>query len=302
MIKRTLNLSGRLYDLSQPLVMGIVNVTPDSFYPESRVQGETALRQRLETIVAEGGDLVDLGAYSSRPGADEVSAEEEMLRLAPALKILRDEYPELPVSVDTFRSSVARWAVEEYGVSMINDISGGTLDEAMARTIAELQVPYVLMHMRGTPQTMQSMTQYDDVATAVADFLIERVGQLYELGVHDLIIDPGFGFGKTLEQNYELLSQLPQLKSTLGLPLLVGLSRKSMIYRLLEISSQEALNGTSVLHTLCLERGADILRVHDVLEARQCVRLVEQLRRSSKHNASEHLSLSRATSLTSNNG
>lgn len=289
MKRQTINLSGRLYDLSSPLVMGIINTTPDSFYAHSRVQGEQALRTRIDQILHEGGDLVDLGAYSSRPGADEVSLSEEMARLAPALKILRDEYPDLPVSVDTFRADVARWAREEYGVAMINDISGGDLDANMAATVAGLQVPYVLMHMRGTPKTMQTLTQYDDLGVEVADYFIERVGRLRDLGLHDIVLDPGFGFGKTLEQNYHLLALMPRLVELLGLPMLVGFSRKSMIYRLLDITPEESLNGTSVLNTLALERGAGILRVHDVAEARQCVRLVEQLRAETPLYESEHL-------------
>lgn len=269
--------------------MGIINTTPDSFYAQSRVSGEEALRKRIDQILHEGGDLVDLGAYSSRPGADEVSPSEEMARLAPALKILRDEYPDLPVSVDTFRADVARWAHEEYGVAMINDISGGNLDALMAPTIAELQIPYVLMHMRGTPKTMQTLTQYDDLGTEVADYFIKRVGRLRELGLHDIVLDLGFGFGKTLEQNYRLLALMPRLMGLLELPMLVGISRKSMIYRLLDITPEASLNGTSVLNTLALERGASILRVHDVAEARQCVRIVEQLRAETPQGESLHL-------------
>lgn len=289
MIRRTINLSGRLYDLSNPLVMGIINTTPDSFYAHSRVLHEEALRLRIEQIVHEGGDLVDLGAYSSRPGADEVSPSEEMARLAPALKILRDEYPDLPVSVDTFRADVARWAAQEYGVAMINDISGGDLDAKMAQTVAELQLPYVLMHMRGNPKTMQALTEYEDLGVEVADYFIERVGKLRELGLHDIILDPGFGFGKTLEQNYRLLALMPHLQELLNLPMLVGFSRKSMIYRLLDITAEQALNGTSVLNTLALERGAGILRVHDVAEARECVRIVAQLRSETPQSDSVHL-------------
>lgn len=274
----TLNLSGRLVSLEKPLVMGIVNLTPDSFFAGSRIDGAKALRERLDTLVREGAALADLGAYSSRPGAEEVSPEEERRRLRPALQILRDEYPDLPVSVDTFRSDVARMAVEEYGASMINDISGGGLDPAMYRTMAELQVPYILMHMKGDPQTMQQQASYSDVTLEVIDYFAQRVGQLLELGVHDIILDPGFGFSKTTAQNYELLAQLGSLVEAFTQPLLVGVSRKSMIYRPLGISPEEALNGTTFLHTLALERGAKILRVHDVRPAVEAVQLYEELR------------------------
>ena len=274
----TLNLSGRLVSLEKPLVMGIVNVTPDSFFAGSRIDGAKALRARLDTLVREGAALADLGAYSSRPGAEEVSPEEERRRLRPALQILRDEYPDLPVSVDTFRSDVARMAVEEYGASVINDISGGGLDPAMYRTMAELQVPYILMHMKGDPQTMQQQASYSDVTLEVIDYFAQRVGQLLELGVHDIILDPGFGFSKTTAQNYELLAQLGSLVEAFTQPLLVGASRKSMIYRPLGITPEEALNGTTFLHTLALERGAKILRVHDVRPAVEAVQLYEELR------------------------
>ena len=274
----TLNLSGRLVSLEKPLVMGIVNVTPASFFAGSRIDGAKALGERLDTLVREGAALADLGAYSSRPGAEEVSPEEERRRLRPALQTLRDEYPDLPVSVDTFRSDVARMAVEEYGASMINDISGGGLDPAMYRTMAELQVPYILMHMKGDPKTMQQQASYSDVTLEVIDYFAQRVGQLLELGVHDIILDPGFGFSKTTAQNYELLAQLGSLVEAFTQPLLVGVSRKSMIYRPLGISPEEALNGTTVLHALALERGAKILRVHDVRPAVEAVQLYEELR------------------------
>lgn len=274
----TLNLSGRLISLEKPLVMGIVNVTPDSFFAGSRIDGAAALRARLDALVREGAAMADLGAYSSRPGAEEVSPEEERARLRPALQILRDEYPDLPVSVDTFRSDVARMAVEEYGAAVINDISGGGLDPAMYRTMADLQVPYILMHMKGDPQTMQQQTDYSDVTLDVIDYFAQRVGQLLELGVHDIILDPGFGFSKTTAQNYELLAQLSSLAEAFTQPLLVGVSRKSMIYRPLGIIPEEALNGTTFLHALALERGAKILRVHDVRPAIEAVQLYEELR------------------------
>lgn len=275
--QQSLNLNGRLYSLERPLVMGIVNVTPDSFYADSRVSGEHALRERLDQLISEGASIADLGAYSSRPGAEVVSPEEEKRRLAPALRLLRDEYPDLPVSVDTFRAEVAAWAVQEYGVSLINDISGGGLDSDMYRTVARLQIPYILMHMQGDPQTMQSKTDYTDVTLAVLDYFIERIGQLRELGLHDLILDPGFGFSKTTEQNYELMARLGEITAILPQPLLVGISRKSMIYRPLATTPQEALNGTTFLHALALERGVKILRVHDVRPAVEAVTLYEQL-------------------------
>ncbi len=274
----TLRLSGKLLTLERPIVMGIVNVTPDSFFAGSRIDGERALRTRLDQLVREGAAIADLGAYSSRPGADEVSPEEEMKRLRPALQLLRDEYPTLPVSVDTFRSEVAQMAVEEYGAAIINDISGGGLDPEMYRTVSRLQVPYILMHMKGNPQTMQSHTDYTDVTLEVLDYFIKRIGQLLDLGLHDIILDPGFGFSKTTEQNYELLAHLDTLTKILRQPLLVGLSRKSMIYRPLGCTPEEALGGTTFLHALALERGAKILRVHDVRPAAEAITLYEQAR------------------------
>ena len=274
----TLRLSGKLLTLERPIVMGIVNVTPDSFFAGSRIDGERALRTRLDQLVREGAAIADLGAYSSRPGADEVSPEEEMKRLRPALQLLRDEYPTLPVSVDTFRSEVAQMAVEEYGAAIINDISGGGLDSEMYRTVSRLQVPYILMHMKGNPQTMQSHTDYTDVTLEVLDYFIKRIGQLLDLGLHDIILDPGFGFSKTTEQNYELLAHLDTLTKILRQPLLVGLSRKSMIYRPLGCTPEEALGGTTFLHALALERGAKILRVHDVRPAAEAITLYEQAR------------------------
>ena len=275
----TLCLAGKLLTLERPIVMGIVNVTPDSFFAGSRIDGERALRTRLDELIREGAAIADLGAYSSRPGgADEVSLEEEMKRLRPALQLLRDEYPTLPVSVDTFRSEVAQMAVEEYGAAIINDISGGGLDPGMYRTVSRLQVPYILMHMKGNPQTMQSHTDYTDVTLEVLDYFIKRIGQLLDLGLHDIILDPGFGFSKTTEQNYELLAHLDTLTQTLRQPLLVGLSRKTMIYRPLGCTPEEALGGTTFLHALALERGTKILRVHDVRPAAEAITLYEQAR------------------------
>ncbi len=277
MQRQTLNVRGRLLDLSTPAIMAIVNVTPDSFYAGSRVVTEEALYRRFEEIQSEGGSIVDLGAYSTRSGAVEVSEREEMDRLRTALRILRDDFPDLYVSVDTFRSSVARFAVEEYGAGIINDVSGGTLDSEMFTTVARLQVPYVLMHMRGTPATMQSLTDYDDVGLEVLDFFITQSERLKSLGLHDIIIDPGYGFAKTLEQNYQLMTYLPRFVEALGLPILVGISRKSMIYKVLQGTAEESLNGTTILNTYALLNGAKILRVHDVRPAVEAVKLCQQL-------------------------
>lgn len=277
---RTLNLGGRLLDLSTPIVMGIANLTPDSFYAKSRVQALDELGHRAQSIIDEGGSIIDLGAYSTRPGADEVPEELERKRLEPALRLLRDNFPNLPVSVDTFRGSIARWAVLEYGARMINDVSGGQIDPTMFDSVADLGVPYILMHMRGTPATMAQHTDYTDLMVDILDYLVERVTQLRERGVHDIIIDPGFGFSKTLKQNYELMTALPRLKSALRLPMLVGISRKSMIYRALGTSPEESLNGTTILNTYSLLGGADILRVHDVRAAVECIHLTERLKAS----------------------
>lgn len=276
MIHKTLNMKGRLVSLSTPLVMGILNVTPDSFYAGSRKQTEAAIEERIQTILNEGGEVIDIGGYSSRPDATEVSPEEEMNRLSFALKILNRQYPDALVSVDTFRASVARRCVEEYGVAMINDISGGEIDPEMFSTVAALRVPYIMMHMRGTPQTMQQYTDYDDLVGDIMKYFAEKVQQLNLLGVNDIILDPGFGFSKTLEQNYELMRRLSEF-SLFELPLLVGISRKSMIYRFLGGTPAESLNGTTVLNTYALLHGADILRVHDVREAVEAVKICRQL-------------------------
>lgn len=276
----TLNIKGRLFDVSRPQVMGILNVTPDSFYEGSRMQTEEQIASRVEQIVSEGGSIIDLGAYSSRPGAADVSPQEETERLAFALRIIRSVSPDIPVSVDTFRADVARRCIEEYGADIINDISGGQLDDRMFATVAELNVPYILMHMRGTPQTMQQNTDYEDVNAAVLRYLGEKVDRLHSMGVKDIILDPGYGFAKTLEQNYELLAQQHVLQ-VLGLPILTGVSRKSMICKVLGCTPNEALNGTTVLNTIALMNGANILRVHDVRQAVEAVKLVGMLRQSS---------------------
>lgn len=276
LVSYTLNVRGRLLDLSEPLVMGILNVTPDSFYAESRMKTEEAIRRRVRQIVEEGGSMIDVGAYSSRPGADDVSADEEMARLKRGMKIVREEAPEIPVSVDTFRADVAKMCIEELGADIINDISGGELDKEMFHTVAELGVPYILMHMKGTPQTMQEAPHYDDLMKEVMLYFSEKIQQLRDLGQKDIILDPGYGFAKTLDHNYELLVHQEML-SIFELPLLVGVSRKSMIYKLLGCTPDEALNGTTALNTIALQKGASILRVHDVKEAVEVVRIVTKL-------------------------
>lgn len=277
---RYINVNGSLLDLSQPRVMGILNVTPDSFYAGSRTQTEAEIVRRVKQIVSEGAAIIDIGAYSSRSNADNVSAREEMERLRMGLKILFEIQPDAVVSVDTFRADVARMCVEEYGVAIINDIAAGEMDANMFHTVAALNVPYIMMHMQGTPQSMQQHPHYDNLLKEVFLYFAHKVQQLRDLGVKDIILDPGFGFGKTMEHNYELLSHLEEFR-IFELPLLVGVSRKSMIYRLLDITPQEALNGTTVLDTICLLKGADILRVHDVKEAVETVRIVQAMRNNS---------------------
>lgn len=274
--KRTLNIRGRLMDLSTPRVMGILNVTPDSFYAGSRTPGAEAVAARVRQIRDEGADFIDIGAYSSRPGAADVPAAEEMERLRMGLGVIAREAPEMPVSVDTFRADVARMCVEEYGVSIINDIAGGQLDAAMFDTVARLGVPYVLMHMQGTPQTMQREPHYDDVVAEVFQALARGAQRLHAMGAADVILDPGFGFGKTVAQNYDLLAHLDELVA-LGLPVLVGVSRKSMIWRLVGGGPEDALNGTTAIHAIALMKGASILRVHDVKAAVEAVKIVGAL-------------------------
>ena len=273
----TINVNGTLMDLATPRVMGIVNVTPDSFFAGSRTRTEADIARRVEQLVAEGADILDVGGYSSRPGADDVSPEEERERLRLGLGVIRRVAPEAVVSVDTFRADVARMCVEEYGAALVNDISGGELDAEMFPTVARLGVPYVLMHMQGTPQTMQDRPLYNNVLRDVFLYFARKVQQLRDLGQKDILLDPGFGFGKTLEDNYALLAHLEEFSSVFGLPVLVGVSRKSMITRLLGVTPAEALNGTTVLNTLCLQKGVSILRVHDVRPAVEAVRLVQAM-------------------------
>ena len=271
----TINCRGRLIDLNRPKVMAIVNVTPDSFYSGSRCPSTDEALARAEEALAQGADILDLGAYSTRPGAAEVPAEEEWQRLQPVVTELRRRHPPVVISIDTFRSSVAERAVEA-GADIINDVSGGTLDDQMFATVARLQVPYVLMHMRGTPATMQQHTNYNNLVADVISELSRPLRRLTDMGVHDVIIDPGFGFAKTLEQNYELFAHLAEF-SIFDRPVLVGISRKSMIYKLFGITPEQSLSATTALNMLALQGGASILRVHDVPEAVQVVKMWEMM-------------------------
>lgn len=279
-LPKYINVNGSLLDLSAPCVMGILNITPDSFYAGSRMQSEAEIAARARQILDEGAGIIDIGAYSSRPNACDVSPREEMDRLRMGLEILRREQPEAIISVDTFRADVAKMCVEEYGVAIINDISAGEMDADMFGTVARLNVPYIMMHMQGTPQNMQQQPHYDNLLKEVFMYFARKIEQLRGMGMKDIILDPGFGFGKTVEHNYELLAHLEEFR-IFELPLLAGVSRKSMIYRLLGTTPQESLNGTTVLNTICLLKGADILRVHDVREAVETVRLTEAMKKES---------------------
>ena len=269
----TINCKGKLIDLSRPKVMGILNITPNSFFDGGKYADENAILQQVEKMLNEGATFIDVGAYSSKPNAAFVSEEEEIRRLIPIVALLVNEFPEIILSTDTFRSPVAEKAIEA-GAAIINDISAGSLDEAMMQTVAKLQVPYIMMHMKGTPNTMQSLTQYDDILKEMMLYFAQKINQARSLGINDLIVDPGYGFAKTTEQNFEVL-QKSELFKHLEVPILAGLSRKSMIYKTLNNNSQEALNGTTVLNTLALTKGVNILRVHDVKEAMETVALFE---------------------------
>lgn len=275
---KTITLNKLPLDLSTPVVMGILNVTPDSFYDGGKYTTETAVIRRIHQIVEEGAGIIDVGAYSTRPGAAFVDEQEELGRLSWVVELVRKYYPNLPVSIDTFRAGVAREIVSCLGEVIINDISGGTLDENMFDFVAETGVPYIMMHIQGTPQTMQQNPVYEDVVREVRQFLTERIAVLNAKGFDNIILDPGFGFGKTLAHNYELMSGMDTYQD-LGYPLLVGISRKTMIYKLLGGTAQDALNGTTVLNTIALLKGANVLRVHDVKEAVEIVRIVQQLNR-----------------------
>ena len=277
LLTKYLNVNGRLLDLSAPQVMGILNVTPDSFYSGSRMQTEADIAARARQILDEGASIIDIGAYSSRPQAEHISPEEEIKRLRIGLEIVNRNHPDAVVSVDTFRAAVAEYCVKEHGVAIINDIAAGEMDAQMFETVARLGVPYVMMHMQGTPQSMQREPYYENLLREVFLYFARKVQQLRDLGVKDIVLDPGFGFGKTLEHNYELMAHLGEF-GIFELPLLVGVSRKSMIYRLLGGTPQDALNGTTVLDTIALMKGADILRVHDVREAVETVKIVTAMR------------------------
>lgn len=269
----TINCKGTLIDLSHPKVMGILNVTPNSFFDGGKYLDENAILKQSEKMLHEGATFIDLGAYSSKPNAEYVSEEEEIRRLIPIVSVLVNEFPEIILSIDTFRSVVAEKGIEA-GAALINDISAGSLDTEMMQTIAKLQVPYIMMHMKGTPKTMQSLTQYDDILKEMLFYFAQKINTARALGINDLIVDPGYGFAKTTEQNFEVL-QKSELFQMLEAPILAGLSRKSMIYKTLDSNAQEALNGTTVLNTLALTKGANILRVHDVKEAMETIALFE---------------------------
>lgn len=271
----TINCKGQLIDLSLPKVMGILNITPNSFFDGGRYSNEGEIIAKVEKMLAEGATFIDLGAYSSKPSAEFVSEEEELNRIVPVVQLLVKHFPDILLSIDTFRSKVASACIEN-GAAIINDIAAGNLDEKMMEVIAQYQVPYIMMHMRGTPQTMQSLTEYDDMVKEMMFYFSEKIAQARSLRINDLIVDPGFGFAKTIEQNFEVMQKL-ELFHNLELPLLVGISRKSMIHKSLGISADEALNGTTFLNAVALTKGTQILRVHDVKEAVECVKLFEKL-------------------------
>lgn len=271
-----INCKGRLVDFSTPKVMGILNLTPDSFYDGGRHTSSEKYLHQTERMLKEGATFIDVGAYSSRPGAAEIPTKEELKRLLPVVEVLVEEFPEIILSIDTFRSEVAQKAVEA-GAAVINDISAGNLDDKMMETVAQLQVPYIMMHMKGDPKTMKDLNQYEDLVQDVLFYFSQKIAQARDLGINDLIIDPGFGFSKNISQNFEMLNKLELFKN-MDLPLLSGISRKSLIYKTFNTTPDEALNGTTVLNTVSLMKGADILRVHDVKEAVECVKLLQRLK------------------------
>lgn len=271
----TINCKGQLIDLSTPKVMGILNVTPNSFFDGGKYKNENEILSQVEKLLIDGAAFIDLGAYSSKPSAEFVSEKEEISRIVPAIDLILKSFPETIISIDTFRSEVAKASIES-GAAIINDIAAGNLDEKMFEIIGKYNVPYIMMHMRGNPQTMQTLTNYDDIVKEMLFYFSERIAQARSFGINDLIIDPGFGFAKTLEQNYDVFKKT-ELFTLLELPLLIGISRKSMISKVLNINTENALNGTTVLNTLALSKGAKILRVHDVKEAMQCVTLFNKI-------------------------
>jgi dihydropteroate synthase len=279
--KNTINVGGELIDFTVPVVMGVVNVTPDSFYDGGKMEDENVLLAEVEKMINGGATIIDVGAVSTRPGAQIISTKAELGRLLPAVKAIRSSFPEIPVSVDTFRSWVAVRVMDEIGPVIVNDISGGSLDSKMFETVGKIKVPYILSHIQGTPKDMQENPSYDDIIREISAYFSEKVKKLTKLGVHDIIIDPGFGFGKNIEHNFELLNRLDSFK-VFQLPVMVGLSRKSMIWKALEIKPEEALNGTTVANTLALMGGADILRVHDVKEAMEAVKIFCEIKATLK--------------------
>ena len=276
MTKTTINIKGSLLDLSTPKVMGILNVTPDSFYENSRISKEEDIISQVETMITDGMDIVDVGGYSSRPGAKDVSEEEEIERVVPVIKIISDSFPNLPISIDTFRTKVAEASIK-VGAGIINDISAGEMDKAMFDFVSEVNVPYIAMHMKGNPNNMQVNPEYTDVIQEILKYFSEKVNRLRQLNVNDIILDPGFGFGKTLDHNYEILNKF-ELLQNIGLPTLTGVSRKSMINKVLGTTPEEALNGTSVLNAVALTKGTNIIRVHDVKEAKQAILLTQKIK------------------------
>ena len=279
--KNTINIGGELIDFTVPIVMGIVNVTPDSFYDGGKMEDEKVLLSAVEKMINDGARILDIGAVSTRPGAAAVSTKIELSRLLPAVQSIRNSFPKIPISIDTFRSWVAVRVIDEIGPIIVNDISGGSLDSKMFETIGKMRVPYILSHIQGTPKEMQENPQYDDIIKDISTYLSERVKRLTKFGVLDVIIDPGFGFGKTMEHNYDLLNRLDSFK-VFQLPMMVGVSRKSMIWKALGNSPEEALNGTTVANTLALMGGADILRVHDVKEAVETVAIFSEIKATLK--------------------
>lgn len=271
----TINCKGQLIDLSSPKVMGILNVTPDSFFDGGKFNDKTTILNQVESMLKHGAAFIDIGGYSSRPGADDISEHEELNRVIPVVELILKHFPDTLISIDTYRSNIAKQSIEA-GAALINDISAGKLDGNMLATIGKLGVPYIMMHMKGNPKTMQQQTDYEDLVKEVISYFAERITAAHEEKINDIVIDPGFGFAKTTEQNYELLNHLELLKM-LGKPILAGVSRKSMIYKTLNTSSENALNGTTALHIVALQNGAKILRVHDVKEAIECVTLYNQL-------------------------
>jgi dihydropteroate synthase len=275
--RQTMNIRGKLIEVTKPMIMGILNVTPDSFYDGGRYVTTQKIQEKIEKMISEGADIIDIGGMSTRPGAEAISAKEEIDRIVPTLDIIRNYQDKIIISVDTYHSETARFALEKYPVGMINDITGGQYESSMYDIIAGYNIPYVLMHMQGMPGDMQKKPQYNDVVSEIIHFFSGRIEKLRYAGVHDIIIDPGFGFGKTQKHNYEILNNLSKFK-IFELPLLVGVSRKSMVHRVLQITADEAINGTSVLHTVALLNGAGILRVHDVKEAVQTIQIVRTLK------------------------